>query len=62
MLTFPDCTVLPTPRHAKRTAENSAGCDVVFTETELREINQVIENADVKGARYPEQHSKYLWA
>lgn len=33
-------------RHAKRTIENSAGGDVVFTESDLREINQVIENLD----------------
>ena len=49
-------------RHAKRTSENCAGGDVVFTDEELREINQVIENADVKGTRYPETHAKYLWA
>ena len=54
-----DCSF---PRHAKRTIENSASGDVVFTETELREINQAIENLDVKGSRYPEQHAKYLWA
>ncbi|KAI9566194.1 NADP-dependent oxidoreductase domain-containing protein [Boletus coccyginus] len=52
---------LPGSSHAKRTLENSAGGDVVFTATELQEINQVIENADVKGSRYPE-HTKYLWA
>ncbi|KAG8214901.1 NADP-dependent oxidoreductase domain-containing protein [Butyriboletus roseoflavus] len=58
----PHVIPLPGSSHAKRTLENSAGGDVVFTETELREINQVIENADVKGGRYPEQHAKYLWA
>ncbi|KAF8552019.1 Aldo/keto reductase [Imleria badia] len=53
---------LPGSSHAKRTLENSAGGDVVFTEAELQEINQVIENADVKGGRYPEQHARYIWA
>ncbi|KAH0832367.1 NADP-dependent oxidoreductase domain-containing protein [Lanmaoa asiatica] len=58
----PHVMPLPGSSHAKRTLENSAGGDVVFTETELQEINQVVENADVKGARYPEHHAKYLWA
>ncbi|KAN0088007.1 NADP-dependent oxidoreductase domain containing protein [Tylopilus felleus] len=58
----PHVIPLPGSSHAKRTIENCAGGDVVFTDEELREINQVIENADVKGTRYPETHAKYLWA
>ncbi|KAG6379391.1 NADP-dependent oxidoreductase domain-containing protein [Boletus reticuloceps] len=58
----PHVIPLPGSSHAKRTLENCAGGDVVFTETELQEINDVIEKADVKGSRYPEQHAKYLWA
>lgn len=49
-------------RHAERTLENSAGGDVVLDEAELQSINALIENADVKGDRYPEQHAKWLWA
>ncbi|KAF8123292.1 NADP-dependent oxidoreductase domain-containing protein [Boletus edulis] len=58
----PHVIPLPGSSHAKRTLENCAGGDVVFTETELREINDVLGKADVKGSRYPEEHAKYLWA
>ena len=49
------------PRHSKRTLENCAGADVVFTKEELEEINKVIDTADVKGLRYP-AHVGGLWA
>ncbi|KAH0830112.1 NADP-dependent oxidoreductase domain-containing protein [Lanmaoa asiatica] len=58
----PHVIPLPGSSHAKRTLENCAGGDVVFTEAELQEINVLIENVDVKGTRYPAQHAKYLWA
>ncbi|KAN0088006.1 NADP-dependent oxidoreductase domain containing protein [Tylopilus felleus] len=58
----PNVIPLPGSSHAERTLENSAGGDVVLDEAELQSINALIENADVKGDRYPEQHAKWLWA
>ncbi|KAG9308800.1 NADP-dependent oxidoreductase domain-containing protein [Chiua virens] len=52
---------LPGSSHVKRTLENSAGGDIVLTETELQEINEFVENADVKGGRYPARDTKWLW-
>ena len=48
-------------RRVERTLENCSGGDVTFSETELQEINQLIEKSAVKGARYPSQ-AKHLWA
>ena len=49
-------------RHPERTLENLTGGDVVLDETELQSINALIENADLKGGRYSEQHAKLLRA
>lgn len=53
---------LPGSSRAKRTLENCGGGDVVLTEDELQQINELIEKADVRGTRYPEAHKKYEWA
>jgi len=57
----PHVIPIPGSSHPKRTLENCAGGDIEFTKAELDEINQVIEQADVKGLRYP-AHAGGLWA
>lgn len=62
----PECMIHSTnwilPRRAERTLENCSGGDVTFTETELQEINQLIEKSEVKGTRYPSAMVQDLWA
>ncbi|KAJ7508262.1 aldo/keto reductase [Mycena galericulata] len=58
----PHVIPLPGSSKAKRTLENCAGGDVVFSAEELAEITAIAEKGDFKGGRYtggPE--IQYLW-
>ncbi|KAG9308788.1 aldo/keto reductase [Chiua virens] len=57
----PHVIPIPGSSHPDRTLENSASENIEFTQAELEEINQVIQQADVKGTRYP-THVSGLWA
>lgn len=57
----PHVVPLPGSSNTKRTLENLAAGSIVFSGDELKEINEIIENFEVKGGRYPEEHSHLLW-
>ena len=46
---------VPGTRSEKYLDENFAARDITFTKAELDEIQHVVDNAEVAGARYPEQ-------
>jgi hypothetical protein len=46
---------------AKRTLENQAVSSIVISPDELKELNNIVDNFEVKGGRYPEGHDKLLW-
>lgn len=48
-------------RNESRTKENMAAGDIVFSEAELKELNDFLDGFEVKGGRYPEFHSAFLW-
>ena len=47
--------------NAKKTLENMAAGSIQFTDEELKELNDLVENFEVKGGRYPEAYAKSLW-
>lgn len=49
---------IPGTKKISRLQENIGGVDVSFTETELKEIREVLNSIDIVGARYPESQER----
>jgi len=52
---------LPGSSNEKRTKENMSSSSITFTESELKELNKIVDEFEVKGGRYPEGHTALLW-
>jgi len=52
---------LPGSSNEKRTVENMSSASITFTESELKELNGIVNDFEVKGGRYPEGHTALLW-
>jgi len=57
----PHVIPLPGSSTAKRTIENQAVNSITLSADELKEINGILDNFEVKGERYPEGHTSHLW-
>lgn len=49
---------IPGTKKISRLQENIGGVDVSFTETELKDIREVLNSIDIMGARYPESQER----
>jgi len=52
---------LPGSSNEKRTVENMSSASVTFTDAELKELNGIVNDFEVKGGRYPAGHEALLW-
>jgi len=57
----PHVIPLPGSSHVKRTLENIAGGDATLTSSDLEEINKVLANHEVQGARSAAAGASHLW-
>lgn len=53
-LAFTSVIPIPGTRNAERLAENSRGAELKLSPTDVKEIRDLLESADVGGGRYPD--------